>query len=126
MRQLDTDYLLQEWGVWLRVQTGLPRYVSPSYALMRDNVQLSGGLTPCITDEAAMTIDRLVGRLNERYEECGIALFNYYRHGWSYRQLSREMSSKLGRPFTHVKVQELVTVGAAWIDSALCHYAEAA
>jgi hypothetical protein len=126
MRQLDTAYLLQEWGAWLRIQTGLPRYVSPSFALMRDNVQFTGSRTPCITDETAMTIDRLVSRLNARYEECGIALFNYYRHGWTYRQLAREMTHKLGRPYTHVKAQKLVEVGSAWIDSALCHYAEAA
>ncbi len=121
MRQMDTEYLLQEWGVWLRVQSGVPRYVSPSYALMRDNVQISGALDPNITDDTAMLIDRLACRLLDRYQEAGVALWNYYRYqGMSYRQLGRLMN------ITHVRAQELVTVGSAWIDSALCNYAEAA
>ncbi|SNS16102.1 antiterminator Q family protein [Pseudomonas segetis] len=114
MQQIDTAYLLQEWGVWLRVQVGVPRYVSPSYALMRDNVQMSGGLDPCITDDTAMLIDRLVSRLEKRYPEAGQALWNYYRHGISYRHLGKLMG------ITHVKAQELVMVGSAWVDSALC------
>ena len=40
MQQLDTEFMLQEWGVWLRVQSGVPHYVSPSLALMRDHVQV--------------------------------------------------------------------------------------
>lgn len=121
MRDLGTEYLLQEWGVWLRVQAGIPRYVSPSFALIRDNVCLDQGADPQITDDLAMLIDRLVCRLHARYLEAGIALWNYYRYqGMSYRQLGRLMN------VTHVKAQELVTVGVAWIDSALCIHADAA
>lgn len=121
MRDAGTDYLLQEWGVWLRVQSGVPHYVSPSYALMRDNVQVDRGIDPAITDDMAMLIDRLVCRLHCRYPDAGIALWNYHRYsGMSYRQLGRLMGC------THVRAQELVTVGAAWVDSALCSYAEAA
>lgn len=126
-RQLDTEYLLQEWGVWLRVQAGVPRYVSPSYALMRDNVQMAGGPDPQITDESALLIDGKVCHLYKRYPEAGIALWNYYRYpGMSYRQLGRLMSDALKKTITHVRAQELITVGAAWVDSALCHHAEAA
>lgn len=121
MRDVSTEYLLQEWGVWLRVQCGIPRYVSPSYALLRDNAQVDHSITPCITDDMAMLVDRLVCRLHRRYPEAGIALWNYHRYaGMSYRQLGRLMGC------THVRAQELVTVGAAWIDSALCSYEEAA
>lgn len=117
MRRLDTEHLLIEWGIWLRVKSGVPRHVSPSYALMRDNVQMPGGPDPQITDDLAMLIDRMVSRLFERYTEAGTALWNYYRYpGMSYRQLGRLMDC------THVKAQELVSVGAAWVDSALCHH----
>ena len=120
-RQLDTVFLLQEWGIWLRVQSGLPHYVSPAYALMRDNVQLLGGPVPAISDDLAMLIDRLVARLYERYPEAGTALWNYYRHGGlSYRQLGRLMDC------THVKAQELVRVGEVWVDASIAMDADAA
>jgi len=120
-KHLDTEYLLQEWGVWLRVQAGVPRYVSPAYALMRDNVEQHDGLTPDISDDLGMVIDRLVCRLHARYPEAGVALWNWYRYrGMTYRQLGRLMAC------THVKAQEMVRVGTAWIDSALCAYEAAA
>ena len=127
MQHLDTEYMLQEWGVWLRVQSGVPSYVSPSLALMRDHVQVERAPDPCITDELALLIDGKVCRLFERYEEAGLALWNYYRHqGMSYRRLGQLMTAALGKPFTHVRAQELVQVGAAWVDAALCHYQDAA
>lgn len=126
-RQMDTEYLLQEWGVWLRVQSGVPRYVSPSFALMRDNVMMAGGPDPQIADEVALLIDGKVCHLYRRYQEAGIALWNYYRHaGMSYRRLGLLMSKELNKSITHVRAQELVTIGAAWVDSALCHHKEAA
>lgn len=127
MQHLDTEYMLQEWGVWLRVQSGIPHYVSPSLALMRDHVQVERPPEPCITDELALLIDGKVCRLFARYEEAGLALWNYYRHqGMSYRRLAQLMTAALGKPFTHVRAQELVQVGAAWVDAALCHYQEVA
>ena len=122
MKQLDTEFLLQEWGVWLRVQSGVPHYVSPSYALMRDNVEMLGGQSdPQITDELALMVDRLVCRLYTRYPQAGTALWNYYRYqGLSYRQLGRLMELPLPR------VQELLKVAIAWIDASLCAQLEAA
>lgn len=118
---LDTEYLLQEYGVWLRVQAGVPRYVSPAYALLRDRVQTSGSLEPAISDELAMLMDRLVCRLFARYPDAGTAVWNYYRYqGMSFRQLGRLMG------VSHVRASELVSVGRAWLDSALCMQADAA
>lgn len=121
MRQMDTEYLLVEWGVWARVQAGVPRYVSPSFALLRDNVQGGCAPDPAISDDLALVVDRLIGRLHARYPEAGVAVWNYYRYqGMSYRQLGRLMG------VSHVRAQELVAVGAAWVDSALCLQVEAA
>ncbi len=36
----DTEYMLEQWGFWRMCEMGVPRYVSPLYALMRDNVPL--------------------------------------------------------------------------------------
>lgn len=127
MRQLDIAYLLQEWGVWLRVQAGVPHYVSPSYALLRDNMQVDRAPDPCISDDLAMLVDRKVCHLYRRYPEAGMALWNYYRYqGTSYRRLGALMTKALGRPVTHVRAQELVMVGEAWLDAAICHFEDAA
>lgn len=87
MHKLDTDFLLQEWGAWLRVQTGMPRYVSPSFAMMRDNVQQVSRPAPCISDDLAMLVDRLVARMAALDGEMATALWNYHRHGMTYRLL---------------------------------------
>lgn len=121
MKQLDIEYLLLQWGIWVRVQAGVPRYVSPHFALMRDNVQMHGEPSPAITDDTAMLIDRLIGRLYDRYPDSGTALWNYYRYaGLTYRQLGRLMG------MNHAKVEKLISVGSAWIDGCLENYAEAA
>lgn len=120
-RQMDTAYLLQEWGVWLRVKAGMPQYVSPAWAIMRECVPGQGGEQPMISDEMALLVDSLVCRLHERYPEAAIALWHWHRYsGMSLRQLGRLMG------VTHVKAQGLVERGEAWIDCALCHRAEAA
>jgi hypothetical protein len=123
-RQIDTAFLLREWGVWLRVQAGMPRYVSPSWALMREHVAGHGGEDPAITDDMALVVDGLVCRLYEErrgYRDAAIALWHYHRYsGMSYRSLGRLMG------ITHVKAQALVERAEAWVDCALCHYAEAA
>ncbi len=121
MKDVSTEYLLQEWGIWLRCQTGVPRYVSPSYALMRNKLGIPGGETPQIQDETAMLIDRLVCRMALRYEEAAYSLFLWYRHSMtSYRQLGRAMDTH------HTKAEVFHKAGIAWIDAMLCSYSEAA
>lgn len=120
MRTIDTAHLLNEWAIWIRVREGVPGYTSPAYALMRDNMQINRGPEPAISDDLAMLIDRLIGRLHMRYPEAATALWNQYRYGMSNRTLARLMG------ISHVKAGELVSVAFAWIDAALCHYTEAA
>ncbi|MFG0465828.1 antitermination protein Q, partial [Pseudomonas putida] len=48
----DTEYLLEQWGLWRMDGAGLPAYTSPSLALMREAVaQLSVSKNYCITDD---------------------------------------------------------------------------
>ncbi|MBG6289513.1 hypothetical protein I5I61_18825 [Pseudomonas nitroreducens] len=120
-QSLDTAYLLQQYGIWLRVQAGMPRYVSPQWALMKDNIQVSSEPTPDILEEVAMLIDRYICRLHMRYPKAAEALWNYYRYaGMTYRQLGRLMG------IHHNKAEELVSVGFWWLDSSLDSYADAA
>lgn len=120
MRTMDTAHLLNQWAIWMRVKVGVPGYVSPSWALMRDNVQVCRLPDPAIEDDLALLIDRLVARMYERYPEAATALWNQYRYNMSNRTLGRLMG------ISHVKAGELVSVAFAWVDAALCHYAEAA
>lgn len=121
MKDMSTEYLLSEWGVWLRCQTGLPKYVSPSYALMREKMGTAGGESPQIQDETAMMIDRLVCRMSLRYHEAAYALFLWYRHSMtSHRQLGRAMNVH------HSKAETFIVAGVAWVDAMLCSYADVA
>lgn len=58
------DELLTQWGIWTRQRTGVPRYVSPMLAIMRDNVPGSHGADAMITEEDAEEVSALVARLS--------------------------------------------------------------
>ena len=34
----DTEYMLEQWGFWRMDGMGVPSYVSPSWAIMRDMI----------------------------------------------------------------------------------------
>lgn len=118
----DTLYLLQEWGIWLRYGDGAPRYVSAYAVLTRDQFEESGRRpVAAISDDLCLLVDRNVARLCQRDAQMGNALFMYYRYrGMSFRTLGRFLG------VTHMKAQELVRSGEAWIDSRLCQMSEVA
>ncbi|NWD49037.1 antiterminator Q family protein [Pseudomonas gingeri] len=96
--------LLEHWGRWVVLGSGV------SCCASRENTVLS----PMITDDDAIMIDGLMGRLLKRYPECGNVLMNYYT--------SRDtdlmtIGKRLG--FGYGKTRELWKAGIAWIDGAL-------
>ncbi|MFK0090863.1 antiterminator Q family protein [Pseudomonas sp. NPDC090755] len=96
--------LLEHWGRWVVLGSGV------SCCASREN-DLH---TPMITDDEALLMDRLVGRLRSRYRESGNVIFKYYT--------SRDISlmvvgKKLG--FGEEKTRQLWKAGTAWIDGAL-------
>lgn len=116
----DTEYMLEQWGWWRMSGMGVPRYVSPSFALMRDNVQQTGGATHNITDELAMLVDGCVARLSERERRhevkgatMGECVWLYFGAKWT--------AVRVGRQFgiSEAKARELIKAGVAWVDSAL-------
>ncbi|RMV81242.1 hypothetical protein ALP04_200041 [Pseudomonas amygdali pv. sesami] len=75
----DTEYLLEQWGWWRMDGMGVPRYVSPLYALMRDHVPCEGGAKQyMVTDELAMAVDGAVARLTIRNEQMGNFIWMYF------------------------------------------------
>lgn len=114
MKQIDTIYLLTQWGIWLRYGDGIPRYVSPQYALMRDNVeQVSYSPRAVISEDLCMTMDGIVARLMLRNQEMGDALAIYYSWGISYAALGRTMG------ISKTRAESLVKSGEVWVDAVL-------
>lgn len=74
-----------------------------------------------ITDDEALLIDRLVGRLRNRYPECGRVIIRYYT---SRDTALVDVGKKLG--FGVEKTRQLWKAGIAWIDGALESRREAA
>lgn len=102
--QRTAEELLENWGRWAILGSGVASCAS------RENTPLDAS----ITDEEALVIDRLMGRLCQRYAECGAVLKTYYMA----RDLSlKEAGKKLG--FKEEKTRQLWKAGVAWVDGAL-------
>jgi len=104
MNDRTVEDLLENWGRWVVLGSGV------SCCASREN----DIATPMITDDQALLMDRLVGRLRNRYEEAGNVIIKYYT--------SRDTSlmvvgKKLG--FGEEKTRQLWKSGIAWIDGAL-------
>ncbi|RMT44142.1 Antitermination protein Q [Pseudomonas amygdali pv. myricae] len=111
MKYRTVEDLLEHWGRWVVLGSGV------SCCASRENdIDI-----PMITDDQALLIDRLVGRLRTRYEESGNVVIKYYT--------SRDTSlmvvgKKLG--FGEEKTRQLWKAGVAWVDGALESHREGA
>ena len=110
----DTEYLLEQWGWWRMDGMGVPRYVSPLYALIRDNTASEGGLKQyVVTDDLALAVDGAVARLSKRDPQMGTFIWLYFGAKWPALRIARQ--TKMGE----AKARELIKAGVAWIDCAL-------
>lgn len=110
----DTEYMLEQWGWWRMEGMGVPRYVSPLFALMRDNVPSVGGAKQyVITDELALAVDGALARLTNRDQQMGDFLWLYFGAKWPMVRVGEHarMSERSAR--------EVIKQGVAWIDCAL-------
>lgn len=113
MARRDAEDLLQNWGRWVRCQTGVPGYTSPSLALMRDNVEMEGPPAAMITDDEALLIDSIVARMWRRDRQMADCVRFYYctdrtMHG---------VGVVLG--IHRKKVAELLLAGRTYVDGCL-------
>lgn len=117
----DTEYLLEQWGWWRMDGMGVPRYTSPLYALIRDNVPSEGGVKQyVITDDLALAVDGAVGRLTKRDEQMGGFVWLYFGAKWPALRVGRVNG------VSEAKAREVIKAGVAWIDCALEQLREAA
>ncbi|WP_313278111.1 antiterminator Q family protein [Stutzerimonas balearica] len=98
----DTEELLEHWGMWVVQGSGVA-----GCAVLGDRP------TPMITDDEALIIDRLVGRLGMRYAEAAEVILRYYTSGAPFAVVGRRMG------FGEEKTRQLWKAGVAWIDGAL-------
>jgi hypothetical protein len=113
MARRDAEELLTNWGRWVWHQAGVPRYTSPMFALMRDNVAQESVPAPVITDDEAMMIDAIVARMWRRDEQMADCLRIYYC-------TSRTMHGVgvvLG--IHRKKVAELLLAGRAYVEGSI-------
>lgn len=127
----EISALLEEWGDWSRRGGNNHNlgYQSPSYLLMRDNVQQSRGSRPQlydIDDEGYYTlIDRELGRMRTSHDRLLVMwaslIKRRYLYGMSYKRLSRSLVSKYEygedtKIFCHArKVQEHLAGAESYI-----------
>jgi hypothetical protein len=117
----DTEYLLEQWGWWRMDGMGVPRYVSPLYALIRDNNVTEGGTKNyCVTDDVALVVDRAVAKLAQRDAQMGNFIWLYFGEKWPALRIARE--NGMGE----AKARELIKAGVAWVDCAIEVFREAA
>jgi len=111
----DAEDLLTHWGRWSRQQVGISRCTSPSYVLMRDNVEQTGGLPDAdITDDDALMIDRFVALMGRRKPTMADCIRVYYR---GMDKTMAEVGKELG--LARLKVRELIIAGHAFIEGCL-------
>lgn len=117
----DTAYMLEQWGWWRMDGMGVPQYVCPLYALMKEHVPAEGGLKQyVITDDLALAVDGAIARLNKRNPQIGGFVWLYFGAKWPALRVARE------HKMSEAKARELINTGVAWIDCALEQLREAA
>ena len=117
----DTEYLLEQWGWWRMDGAGVPGYVSPLYALIRDNNVMDGGnKNYCVTDDVALVVDRAVAKLAMRDTQMGNFICLYFGAKWPALRIARE--NEMGE----AKARELIKSGVAWVDCAIEVFRQAA
>lgn len=103
-KERSVENLLEHWGRWVVLGSGV------SCCASRENDIAD----PMITDDEALLIDGLVGRLRSRYAESGNVIISYYT---SRDTALISVGKKLG--FGEEKTRQLWKAGVAWIDGAL-------
>ena len=116
----DTEYLLEQWGWWRLDGKGVPTCISPSYAIIRDNVGVPKTLDDRITDDVAVLVDHAVARLTARNQLMGDLIWLYYGEKWPALKIGRR--NNIGE----AKARELIKTGVGWIDAKLENLIQAA
>lgn len=109
----DAEEMLTQWGRWVWQGVGIPRYVSPAFALLRDNVAQYSPMAAAITDEDALLIDSIVARMGRRDPEMAQCVAIYYATGRTMHGVGQVMG------LHRLKVRELLLAGRCYVEAVL-------
>jgi hypothetical protein len=108
----DAEELLTQWGIWSRQQVGVPRCTSPSYVLMRDNVeQMNDYPTAEITDEEAVLVDQIVARMSRRYPKAAECVVIFYRTDRTLDEVGKIVGE------SRMKVREYLIAAKGYVEA---------
>lgn len=113
----DTENMLEQWGYWRMDGKGVPNYVSPAWACMKNVVPCSAK-SYVITDELAVLVDGAVARLCRRDPEMGEFIWLYYGAKWP----AKKIGNRFGMGENSARL--LIKTGVGWIDCALERFRE--
>lgn len=116
----DAEELLTQWGVWVWQGAGVPRYVSPAFAMLRDNVAQHNVPSANISDDDAMLIDSIIARMGRRDEEMANCVRLYYATGRTMHGVGKVLGLQ------RLKVRELLVAGRCYVEACLDTYAQIA
>ncbi|MBJ2221042.1 antiterminator Q family protein [Pseudomonas sp. MF7453] len=116
----DTEYLLEQWGWWRMDGMGIPRYVSPLLALMRDKVQMASASSYVITDDQALAVDSAMAKLTQRNAQMGLFLWLYFGAKWTMVRIGESAG------ISERSTRELIRSGVGWVDGVLHGMSDAA
>ena len=120
MTEHGIQWYLQQWGIWQRIaKNPIPRYVSPAYAILAQNVEQQRSAPACmIDDDTALGVDAKVCALSRRNPMRETIIQLYYRIGMSDERIAEAVG--ISR-MTALKERQCAE---AWLDAIM--YAGAA
>lgn len=109
------QWYLEQWGAWQRVgKLPIPRYVSPAYAIMCQNVEQSANGTPVvIDDDTALSVDKAICSLALRDMKRARTIWWAYCCRWSDERICDEL--RVSRN-TAIKERQCAE---SWLDGVL-------
>lgn len=114
MKIKATEFLMEQYGLWVWRDNGTPRCSSPLLALMLrnpNNEKRMGSLTPVISDDRALEVDSFLAGLVKDDPEAVKSMTLYFVHGLTYREVGEQM----GRSYADARM--LVRAGLSAINA---------
>ncbi|MCP8465913.1 hypothetical protein NK553_18335 [Pseudomonas sp. ZM23] len=85
-----TEFLMEQYGLWVWKDNGVPRCTSPLLAIMLRNPaneKRMGSPIPLISDDRALMVEGFLGRLVKTDPAAVESMTLYFVHGLTYREV---------------------------------------
>ena len=114
MKNQATEFLMEQYGLWVWRDNGTPRCSSPLLALMLRNPanqKRYSAVTPVISDDRALQVDSFLAGLVKGDPDAVRSMTLYFVHGLTYREVGQQM----GRSYADARM--LVRAGLSAISA---------